>query len=71
MAEEPLRRLARIFMDREAGPTLKMPPGADLEGYKADLIARLRQPGPAAPHLADRHGRQPEVAATPVGHGTR
>ncbi|WP_420346723.1 mannitol dehydrogenase family protein [Pelagibius sp.] len=45
MADEPLRRLARIFMDREAGPTLKMPPGADLEGYKADLIARFANPG--------------------------
>ncbi len=45
MADGPLRRLAQVFMDREAGPTLSMPPGADLEGYKADLIARFANPG--------------------------
>lgn len=45
MADDTLRRLARAFMDREAGPTLKLPPGADLEGYKSALITRFANPG--------------------------
>jgi fructuronate reductase len=32
-------------MDREAGPTLRLPAGADLEGYKAALIERFANPG--------------------------
>jgi fructuronate reductase len=31
-------------MDEEAGPTLSLPPGADVEGYKDRLIARFRNP---------------------------
>ncbi len=45
MADDTLRNLARTFMDREAGPTLKLPPGADLEGYKGALIERFANPG--------------------------
>jgi fructuronate reductase len=45
MADDNLRKLARAFMDREAGPTLKMPAGANLEGYKAALIERFANPG--------------------------
>ncbi|NIA71773.1 mannitol dehydrogenase family protein [Pelagibius litoralis] len=45
MADDTLRRLTRRFMDREAGPTLKLPPGADLESYKQALIERFANPG--------------------------
>ena len=45
MADGDFRRLARAFMDREAGPTLNLPAGADLEGYKAALIERFANPG--------------------------
>jgi fructuronate reductase len=45
MADADFRRLARAFMDREAGPTLRLPAGADLEGYKAALIERFANPG--------------------------
>ncbi len=45
MADTNLRDLAKAFMDREAGPTLKLPPGADLEGYKDALIERFANPG--------------------------
>ena len=45
MAEATFRDLARTFMDREAGPTLKLPPDADLESYKHALIERFANPG--------------------------
>ncbi len=45
MADADFRRLVRAFMDREAGPTLKLPADADLEGYKSALIERFANPG--------------------------
>ena len=37
-------RLVRGLMDEEVSPTLHMPAGVDLAAYKADLIARFRNP---------------------------
>ncbi len=45
MADPDFRALAHAFMDREAGPTLKLPADADLEGYKAALLERFANPG--------------------------
>ena len=45
MGDDSLRRLTRTFMDREAGPTLKLPAGADLESYKRALVDRFANPG--------------------------
>ncbi len=44
MALAPLAVHVRRLMDEEAGPTLSLPPGADVEGYKDRLIARFRNP---------------------------
>lgn len=44
MALAPLALHVRRLMDEEAGPTLTLPPGADVEGYKDRLIARFRNP---------------------------
>ncbi len=44
MADPAFATLVRNLMDRETGPTLHMPPGADLEHYKDALIARFRNP---------------------------
>ena len=44
MALAPLATHVRRLMDEEAGPTLTLPPGADVEGYKDRLIARFRNP---------------------------
>lgn len=44
MADPAFATLVRNLMDRETGPTLHMPPGADLEQYKDALIARFRNP---------------------------
>lgn len=44
MADPAFARLIRGLMDEESGPTLRMPPGADLEQYKAALIGRFRNP---------------------------
>ncbi|MHB2166410.1 mannitol dehydrogenase family protein [Alsobacter sp. R-9] len=44
MALEPLAVHVRRLMDEEATPTLSLPPGADVEGYKDRLIARFRNP---------------------------
>ena len=48
-----------------------MPPGADLARYKAALLERFANPGPEAPHMADRHGRLAEAAAAPARHDPR
>ncbi|MCZ8375285.1 MAG: mannitol dehydrogenase family protein [Beijerinckiaceae bacterium] len=39
-----MARLVRRLMDEEITPTLAMPAGTDLEGYKDALIARFRNP---------------------------
>ncbi len=44
MADPVFARLIRGLMDEEAGPTLRMPPGADLGHYKNALIERFRNP---------------------------
>ena len=44
MADPAFATLVRNLMDRETGPTLHMPPGADMEQYKDALIARFRNP---------------------------
>ncbi|BAI76566.1 fructuronate reductase (plasmid) [Azospirillum sp. B510] len=44
MADPAFATLVRNLMDRETGPTLRMPPGADMEQYKDALIARFRNP---------------------------
>jgi fructuronate reductase len=44
IADPGMARLIRGLMDEEAGPTLRLPPGADLERYKTALIARFRNP---------------------------
>jgi fructuronate reductase len=44
MADPVFATLVRNLMDLETGPTLHMPPGADLEHYKDALIARFRNP---------------------------
>ena len=44
MADAHLARVIRSMMDDEIAPTLKMPPGADLSGYKRALIERFRNP---------------------------
>jgi fructuronate reductase len=42
MEDEAFARLVTNLMDQEMGPTLTLPPLADLEGYKRSLIARFR-----------------------------
>ena len=44
MADPAFATLVRNLMDLETGPTLHMPPGADLEHYKDALITRFRNP---------------------------
>jgi fructuronate reductase len=42
MEDEAFARLVTNLMGQETGPTLTVPPLADLEGYKRSLIARFR-----------------------------
>ena len=44
VADPDFARLIRSLMDEEISPTLSMPPGADLPGYKAALLARFANP---------------------------
>ncbi|PWC32788.1 mannitol dehydrogenase family protein [Azospirillum sp. TSO35-2] len=44
MTDQDFASLIRGLMDQEAGPTLRMPPGADLERYKSALITRFLNP---------------------------
>lgn len=44
IADPGMARLIRGLMDEEAGPTLHLPPGADLDGYKTALLERFRNP---------------------------
>ncbi|MCG5242937.1 mannitol dehydrogenase family protein [Azospirillum doebereinerae] len=44
IADPGMARLIRGLMDEESGPTLHLPPGADLERYKDALIERFRNP---------------------------
>jgi len=44
MADADLARHVRALMDEEMTPTLAVPPGFDVTGYKDDLIARFRNP---------------------------
>jgi fructuronate reductase len=42
MADAAFAHLVGNLMDQETGPTLALPSGADVEGYKRSLIARFR-----------------------------
>jgi fructuronate reductase len=44
MADADFERLIRGLMEEEAGPTLRVPSGADLGSYTAALIERFRNP---------------------------
>jgi fructuronate reductase len=44
MQDADLARFVRRLMDEEAAPTLKVPGGTDVEGYKAALINRFHNP---------------------------
>jgi fructuronate reductase len=44
MADPAFARLVRGLMDEEVTPTLPVPPGADLEGYKRSLLERFANP---------------------------
>jgi len=44
VADPAFARFVRALMDEEVTPTLQMPPGVDLEGYKAALLARFANP---------------------------
>jgi fructuronate reductase len=44
MADAAFERLVRGLMDEEVTPTLSVPPGADLAGYKQSLIRRFANP---------------------------
>lgn len=44
IADPAFARLVRGLMDEEVTPTLTVPPGADLERYKAALLARFANP---------------------------
>ena len=44
MADPALARYVALLMRDEAAPSLKLPPGIDVEAYKADLFARFRNP---------------------------
>ncbi len=70
IADPAIRKLIHGLMTEEAMPTLPM------DRRRAGPLSRpaarpLRQSGAQAPHLADRHGRQPETAAAPARHHPR
>jgi fructuronate reductase len=44
MADQAFARLAQELMDAEVTPTLSVPPGADLAGYKRSLLDRFANP---------------------------
>jgi fructuronate reductase len=44
MADPAFARLVKGLMDEEVTPTLMVPPGADLDGYKASLLERFANP---------------------------
>jgi fructuronate reductase len=44
IADANFARTIRAMMDEEITPTLRMPPGTDLDGYKSALIERFRNP---------------------------
>ncbi|HEV2560377.1 MAG TPA: mannitol dehydrogenase family protein [Microvirga sp.] len=44
MADPAFRRLVQGLMDEEVTPTLSVPSGADLAGYKRSLLARFANP---------------------------
>jgi fructuronate reductase len=44
MADPAFARLVRGLMDDEVTPTLTVPPGADLAGYKRSLVERFANP---------------------------
>ncbi|OYU48477.1 MAG: mannitol dehydrogenase [Rhizobiales bacterium PAR1] len=44
IADPAFARLIRAMMDEEITPTLDMPAGTDLDGYKSALIERFRNP---------------------------
>jgi fructuronate reductase len=44
MADAAFARLVRGLMDEEVTPTLIVPPGADLVGYKVSLVKRFANP---------------------------
>ncbi|VEC55851.1 Putative D-mannonate oxidoreductase [Klebsiella aerogenes] len=69
MQDDNYRRAALSLMLDEQAPTLKVQ-GVDLSRYASLLIGPLLQSGAEAPHLADSHGRQPEVAPAHAGLNT-
>ena len=44
VADPAFARLIKDLMDQEITPTLRVPPGADLDGYKASLLRRFANP---------------------------
>ncbi|HEX8165951.1 MAG TPA: mannitol dehydrogenase family protein [Beijerinckiaceae bacterium] len=44
VADPAFARLIRRLMDEEVTPTLTLPPGADLSGYKSSLVERFANP---------------------------
>jgi fructuronate reductase len=44
MADPPFPRFMGALMDREVGPTLSVPAGVDLAGYKRSLVERFANP---------------------------
>jgi fructuronate reductase len=44
MADPAFARLIKGLMDEEVTPTLMVPPGADLDGYKTSLLERFANP---------------------------
>ncbi len=44
MTDSDMAGLIRAFMDKEMTPVLDVPPNADVNGYKASLIERFRNP---------------------------
>ena len=71
VADPVFAGFVRRLWTREIIPTLAPPPGEDLGRYADALFARYCEPGDPPPHLADRHGRQPEAAAAPPRHPRR
>lgn len=45
MGEPTLAKLCQVFMDREVGQTVTVPPGFDMEEYKVQLRERFANPG--------------------------
>ncbi len=71
VADPVFADFVRHLWRAEIIPAVKPPPGESLSAYAEALFARYCQSGDPPPHLADRHGRQPEAAAAHPGHPGR